>query len=113
MGMFRHVAVVGNQYDGIAFCRQLLQQCHNLPTTVAVQSPRRLVRQDNLAAIHQCTGNGHSLLLATGQLAGLVAHALIKPQSLQQFRSPGLTVAGLEAGVTGRHFHVFTGGNTG
>ena len=113
VGMLRHFAVMGDQDDGIAFRGQLFQQRHNLPATAAVQSPRRLVRQDNLAAVHQCPGDGYPLLLAAGKLARLVAHTLIQPQPLQQCRGPGLTVPGLEAGITGGHLHVFTGGNTG
>ncbi|MCY1539683.1 hypothetical protein D9M68_752820 [compost metagenome] len=47
---------------------QLVEQCHDLLATAAVQSPRRLVGQNDAAAIHQCPGDGDTLLLATGKL---------------------------------------------
>ncbi len=51
---------------------ELLQHGQHLPAGVGVQGAGGLIRQDHRRVPGQGPGNGHPLLLAAGELAGLV-----------------------------------------
>ena len=103
------VAIVGDQDHHVALLRQLVEQGHDLRAAVAVQRTGGLVGEDDVPAVHQRTGNRHSLLLATGQLPRAVAGAFAQPQAPQQHLGACGARGGGGAGVDGRHFDVFLG----
>ncbi|MCY1432313.1 hypothetical protein D9M71_483060 [compost metagenome] len=59
-------AVVGNQDHHVTLTGQFVKQSHDLGTALAVQRAGRFVGKDDVAAVHQRTGNRHPLLLAAG-----------------------------------------------
>ncbi|MNE31605.1 hypothetical protein D3C80_1251810 [compost metagenome] len=101
-----HIAVVGDQDHHMALLGQLIQQAHDLGATVAVQRARWLVREDDMAAVHQRPGNGYPLLLATGKLARAIAGAFSQAQALQQRLGPFGPWGGGGPGIDSRHLHV-------
>ena len=61
-----HQPIVGNHDHRVALFRQRLELAHHRLATDTVQRAGGLIGENHLAAIHQGTGNGHPLLLATG-----------------------------------------------
>ena len=57
---------VGYHHDGRAFLVQFLQQVHHLLAVLGVEVTGGLVREDQLRAGHDGTGDGHTLLLTGG-----------------------------------------------
>ena len=59
--------VVGNQDDRLASVMNLLKQIHHFSACGLIQCSRRLICQNDLCLIYQCSGNGHPLSLSSGE----------------------------------------------
>ena len=77
MGDHDHQTIRGN----------FLQKIHDLDAGVTVQSTGGLIRQKHVRIVDQCTGDGHTLHLSAGQLAGALVHVLLQPHLFQCFDS--------------------------
>ena len=102
---FRQFRVVGDHYHQ-SVLSHLFQQIHDLHTSLRVQCAGRLIRQQNIGIVHQRTGNGHTLHLATGHLIGLLMQLIAQAHILQRLHRP---LAALPFGNTGdgqRQFHI-------
>src|SRR5690606_419477 len=77
--------IVGNHQDGAA---ELVvdppEQLEHTVGCLAVEVAGRLVRQQQRWASEQCPGDGHPLLLATGDLGGLLRREVVEPDLPQQ-----------------------------
>jgi hypothetical protein len=90
----------------VAFGMQLAEDRHHFLAGLRVECAGRFVGQDHLAAVHQRPRDRHALLLATGQLARLVVHAITQAQPLQQLLGTRVAHRAGTAGVHRRHFHI-------
>ncbi len=64
VGAFGHFARMGDDDDGMPLLVHRAQQFHYVFAALAVQCARRFVGKNDASAIHQCTGNRNTLLLA-------------------------------------------------
>ena len=71
-----HLAVVRRHDDGGAGAVDHVEQLHDAQRDGRVEVARRLVADEQRRAVNHGPGNGHALLLATGELVGEVLHAL-------------------------------------
>ena len=79
--------IVGDEYGGDA--GGLLDAADLLPglePQTGVQIGKGFVQQQNSRHFHQRPGNGHALLLATGQLLGLAVHQFFNLHQLRRFQ---------------------------
>src|SRR5260363_180862 len=72
----RDLRGVCDQNHSMAVCIQLMQDIHHLLPAFAVERASGFVRQNNLAAVHQCARDTDALLLAARKLRGPVVRAL-------------------------------------
>ena len=86
-----------------------MEQVHHQPAGPAVQGPGGLVGQDDGRVVGHGPGDGHPLLLAAGELVGLVGQSLPHVHHLQQLPGPGGTLAGRDTGVHHGQLHVLLG----
>ena len=107
------VHVVGDHDDGAALLVQLLEQGHHLPAGLLIQRAGGLVGQQDRGVAHQRPGDGHALLLAAGELVGVVVHAVGKAHALQHLLRALLALAGRHARVDQRQLHVLLGRHPG
>ncbi len=100
----RHV--VRHQDDRVSLGMQLAEDLHHFFAGAAVERAGGLVREDHLAAVHQRARDTHALLLAAGELPGLVAHAVLHAQPGED--GLGTLVARLasDARIDRRHFGI-------
>ena len=84
-----HGGVMRDHHHRVALGRQLLKQGKNLFALTAVQRAGRLICKNYLPAVHQCSGDRHPLLLATGKFGRQVRFATVQPNRPQKtFRLP-------------------------
>jgi hypothetical protein len=72
----RDIGFVGDEHDGAAGVVQFGEQAQDVCGRRRVQISGRLIRKNQRRIGHQRTGDGHPLLLATGQLPGTVLHPM-------------------------------------
>jgi hypothetical protein len=77
--------------------------------TTAVEGAGGFVGQDDVAAVHQCPGDRHPLLLAARQLMWTVAGARGQAEAIEQGGRAGVAFGGGGAGVDCRHLDVLLG----
>src|SRR5436190_6676026 len=85
--------------DGSSVAVKFLEQLHDLLTLTGMQIPRRLVGQDQFGIGNDGSGNGHKLLLAARQLAGIEALLIDDLKSIQRFENHLLTLRFLEVSI--------------
>ena len=91
IGFVSHTTLMGYYHDGHSLVLvQLLEQLHHLDGGLGVEGTRRLVGQDNLGLGNQRSGNGHTLLLSTGELVGIVLSPIEQSQFIQVFQRKGV-----------------------
>ena len=69
---------------------QLEKEFMQLLFVVTVETAGRLIGKHYVGVINECTGNGHTLVLATRQFCRFVICALGQAQDTQQFQRLGL-----------------------
>ncbi len=99
------------------------QSIHQFVKTLGrlrIEVPGGLVRHDQTGLVKQATRHGHPLLLAAGELVGLVADPIRQPYRIEELLGPRADLRGGEARDQPRHHHVFqrtelgqAGGETG
>ena len=104
-----HFRVVGDQDHRVAPVGQAGQVGHHRLAALAVEGAGGLVGEDHAAAVHQCPGDGHPLLLTAGQLVGPMVEALAQTQIGEQGLGAGLAFIAAHARVDRRQRHVFPG----
>src|SRR5690242_18217928 len=62
------VRIVGHHDNCRAGAVDAVEQTHDFDRGVRVQVPGGLVREQDQRPVHECAGDGHTLLLATGKL---------------------------------------------
>ena len=97
--------VVGD-HDHQTVPGHLLEQLHHLNTGLAVQCTGGLVRQQDIRVVHQCAGNGHTLHLAAGHLAGVLVELVAQAHLFQGFDGPAFALGPGDAGDGQGQFHV-------
>jgi hypothetical protein len=107
------LGVVRDHHDGLAeFAVQLVQQVQHLGGGGAVEVAGGLVGDDQRRVGHQCAGDGHALLLAAGELVGVVVGAVGQADHGQhRFHAAALGAA--QAGQQQRQLDVLEGVSTG
>src|SRR5262245_12996533 len=65
------------------------EQFEHLVPSVRVEGACRLVADNQLRVVHQRTGNGHTLLLAAGQLSRQPLHTLTQADAAEGLLCPG------------------------
>src|SRR5215471_13471315 len=80
----RHLRRVRDHDHGVALARQVFEQRQHLGAALAVERARRLVREHDLAAVHERARDRHALLLAARELVRLVAEPFRQPQHAEQ-----------------------------
>ena len=72
-----------NDHDRRAERIDLLEQEHDLKRTLRVEVAGRLIGDDHRRIVDERAGNGHTLLLAAGQLVRQTAALVLQPDQLQ------------------------------
>src|SRR5690606_37820966 len=78
--------VVGGHDDRGTGAVDPFQQQHDVLAGVRVQVPGRLVGQQHQRPVDERAGDGHPLLLATGQLVGHAVRLAFQPDELEHLR---------------------------
>src|SRR5919204_5655791 len=78
-------AVVGRHQDGRSTRVDLQQQLDDLPRRRRVEVPGRFVGEEDARVVYQRPGDGHSLLLATGQFIGVFVLFALQADDAQHF----------------------------
>ena len=82
----QHLAVVTDQQQGgLVFPARFADQGERLPRVFVVQVASGLVRKNQFGFVCQSAGDGDPLLLATGELPGIVCQSLAEADALQEF----------------------------
>src|SRR6185312_3025736 len=85
-----HVHLVGDQHDGeLEFAIDRGQQIEHGRRGLRVERAGGLVAQQDLRAVRQCAGDAHALLLAAGELRGVLVRVLGQTHALQQLAHAG------------------------
>src|ERR1043166_5821232 len=103
------VAIMGDQDNGMALARQLLQQRHQFFAALGVERASRLVGQDDASAIGKRAGDGDALLLAAGKLIGPMAQPFAKAKRREQSFGALVALGRRHAGIDRRDLHVLRG----
>src|SRR5262249_30171625 len=87
---------VGDQDDGnSAAVFQLLKDVHHLNAGAAVEMAGRLVGEEDRWSVQERPGDGHTLLLASGQLIRVMLGAVLKTDRGQRVERPPAPLGGL------------------
>ncbi|MNZ73825.1 hypothetical protein D3C78_922530 [compost metagenome] len=97
---------MGNDDDGAAFGVQFVENTQNLIAAGAIQRAGRLVRKNDLGIVHQSAGDGNTLLLAAGKLAGTVIDAFRHTETAKQPRGIAPAIALCLSGIDRRNFNI-------
>lgn len=74
-----HIAVMGNEHDGVALAVELVENDDDLLAGFGIQRAGRLVSQNQLGICYNGSGDSDTLLLSTGKLRGQVLCRLARP----------------------------------
>ena len=66
IGMTRDFGVVRDEDDRVPFARERFEQRHDFDAAARIERARRLVGENDLAAVHERARDRHTLLLAAG-----------------------------------------------
>ena len=72
VGLRGDFGIVRHHDDGVAVVIKLADDFHHVFTTGGIECAGGFVCKDDFAAVHQCAGDGHALLLPAGKFAGFV-----------------------------------------
>ena len=104
--------IVRDHDDGLAkLVDRTLQEAEHFGAGNGVEVAGRLVSEHQLRLGNQRAGDGHALLLATGQFIRSVVQALLQSQGIDEQVEPG--VVGLVSGESQWHEDVLFGGEHG
>ena len=104
---------MGDHQDGGAQIVDLLQQGHDLEGPGGVQVTGGLVGDDGGRVVHQGPGDGQSLLLAAGHLAGETVLLVLQADQLQHIGDPLPDLLLLGADDTHGEGHIVIDGHIG
>ena len=77
------LVVVGDDDEGLSeLVAQVEEELMELSLVLRVETAAGLIGKYDRGLVHEGTGNSHTLLLATRQLGGLVAGAVLKAHKL-------------------------------
>lgn len=107
VGLHGDGIVVGDEDDGVALLMQLLQHPQHFAAGVRVQRAGGLVGQDDRRVAHQRPRDGNALLLAAGELIGLVPDLVAQAHLLQHGAGAAVALGAGDARIHQRHLHVF------
>ena len=74
---------MGHHHHGGAQGVDAHKEVHQLQRPLGIQVSGGLVRNDGIGVIHESPGNGHPLLLAAGELRGIVIRLLFEAHQIQ------------------------------
>lgn len=102
VGLHGDGIVVGDEDDGVALLMQLLQHPQHFAAGVRIQRAGGLVGQDDRRVAHQRPRDGNALLLAAGELIGLVPDLVAQAHLLQHGAGAAVALgAGMPAYTSG------------
>ena len=107
LGLDGDGVVVGDEDHRVPGGVDILQHGQHLPAGVGVQRAGGLIRQNHRRISRQRPGDGHPLLLAAGELHGLVLQLVAQAHQLQCQLRPLMALRLGHPGVHQRHLHVF------
>ena len=111
IGLIRETLVVGNDNERLTpFSAQVPDQCMEKIGILTVEVPRGFIRQDNAWIIHQCAGNGDTLLLSTRKLRGPLVGPISHPDLSEKFQCSVFDRRQFLPGDQGRHCYILQGG---
>src|SRR4051812_24830593 len=88
-GVPRHVLVVSHQnYRQLLLLIKLPKQIDDFTAGAAVEVARRLIAHQDRGLVDQGPRDGHSLLLTTRKLAGMVVHTVAQADQLKLLDGP-------------------------
>ena len=109
-GKGRDVGLVRHEGDGLSLFMQILEQAHDFVGGAGVEVAGGLVGEQDDRVIDQGAGDGDALLLAAGELVGLVLHTAFQAHELQgRYRTVAAFTGGHVAVVEQRQLHVLDG----
>src|SRR5690606_13115445 len=88
LGALRETRVVRHHADGGAVRVQLVEQPHDGIAVLGIEVSRRLVGEQDRRAAHQRTRHGDALLLATGELRGVVLYPARHADAVERRHDP-------------------------
>ena len=98
--------VVRDEDNRLALGVQALEQLHDLHAGARIERAGGLVGQDDLRLAHQRTGDGHALLLASGQLVRQVVLAPFETHERELLAGTGVGLFQAYPGIAQRQLHV-------
>ena len=72
---------MGHHHQGDALLVEFIKQFQHLSSGAGIEGPCGFIRQQQTGAIDDGSGNGHPLLLSSGELIGLVLQTLRQTNS--------------------------------
>ena len=105
--LVNQLVLVGDHHHRDAHLVDGLEQLHDVHAHFGVQVAGRLVRNDELGAMHQRPGHRHALLLAAGKLVRQAVHLVLQTHKGQGKGHAGLDVLGGNVGDAHGKCHVF------
>ena len=108
-GMRGHLGGVRDQDDRVTLPGEILEQRQDLGAALAVQRAGGLVREDDLAAVHERAGDGDALLLTARQLGRLVLQPIGQAEPREQRARTIVPRTRRRARVDGRYLDVLGG----
>ena len=106
LGLDGDGVVVGDEDHGVPLGVEFLEEGQHLPAGTGVQSAGGLVGQDHGGVAGQGPGDGHTLLLTAGELAGQVLALFGQPNPLQGADGPLMPLLGAHTGVEKGQLHI-------
>ena len=104
---------MGDEDHGVALFVQFLKHPQHLPAGMGVQRACRFVGQNDGRVADKGAGDGHTLLLAAGELVGLVPELAAQTHLFQRCDGAAAALAAAHACVDEGDFHVFQQGQLG
>jgi hypothetical protein len=87
--MARHAGIMGDEDNrDLVVLIELLEHAEDLFACPRVEVSRRLIRKQNRRPVHQSPGDGHTLLLAPGELGWLVMQPILQPDPVKHLLGP-------------------------
>src|ERR1041385_8168820 len=88
MRELRDIVLVRDQNNRVPLRLQTVEKGRDFITSLGVQVAGRFVGENDRWTVYQCSGNGHTLPLSTGEFIWLVHHALAPPHRIKSLFRP-------------------------
>src|SRR5450432_684694 len=93
-GVGGETRIVGNHADGCALLVEFLKQLHHCFSVFGIEVARRFIGEQDRRRATEGPGYGDALLLTTGELRRVMAHAMSHADALERFADATLAFRG-------------------